>query len=151
MRQWMTAPAVVLALVLAAACGGNGGVNKAAVEQGDSTAPWGLSVARSTARWAGNGDIVADMDVDGGATRLEFSLWKGDQQVWCCFELKPQPDAEPRLLNFTTTIALPHDVKVGLDPSAEYRLGIQAYRADALLTTLDARVTGAVPEIAANW
>jgi len=152
MRRWLVVPAAALALLLAS-CGGAGGNRGGATVVGDqqSGTPWGLNVARSTARWAGNGDIVANVDIDGGVTRLQFSLWRGDEQVWCCFDLKAQPNAGPRLLNFATTIALPHAVKATLDPRGGYRLGVEAYRQDAFLASLGADVTGPVPEVEANW
>lgn len=150
MRRLVVMALAALGLVLAA-CGGGEGHPTPVLQGPEGGTPWGASIARSTARWSGNGDIVANVDIDGGVTRLQFSLWRGTDQVWCCFDLKTQPNPQPRLLNFATTIALPHAVKATLDPKGGYRLGVEAYRDDAFLASLGSDVVGPVPEVEANW
>ncbi len=142
---------VAAALLLAAACGGNGRSQGGVSVDQDSSTPWGLSVARATAKWAANGDIVANVNIDGGPTRLHFSLWDGDTQVWCCFDLKPETAPEPRLANFATMVNLPHELKASLDLKAHYRLQVDAFRQDTSLANMDAEVAGPVPQIDPNW
>ncbi len=143
--------ALAAALLLAAACGGNGKSQGGVTVDQDSGTPWGLTVAHATAKWAANGDIVANVDIDGGPTRLHFSLWNGDTQVWCCFDLTPETAPEPRLANFATMVTLPHELKASLDLQAHYRLQVDAFRQDASLANMDAEVAGPVPQIDPNW